>query len=459
MGIKQEQMKRFGKIRQILESERFIYGVAAVGVVLRMIMWVAIARHPLFSDAAGYHEMALHFSRGENFSPFWPPGLPFFLSIAYRIFGISTLTARGSVILIYLLFTWAAYSLGKALSGTLAGNLAALIFCFYPAYVYHSVEPLSELPAAACLVAISFFCISVWKQSRMGNCMALGIFLGLLALVRPSSSLLLAVIPATLAMSKRALKPALITGCVSVLVLGVWIVKAYEMTGHIVPINGANSLNVFLGNNPYTPLYKTWWLGTHGAEPGTPAQYSALLESIKANAPEVRDRLYSRIAIHYILSRPDLFAIRTLNRFRTYFAFEIFAGACLMKNYQWNRLLAEGILTIDASFYCIIMILAILLFFSRVPIEPEILWLMFGITVLYSVPYWVVYSHPEYHFPVMAIFGVLAAVEGAELIFHPWKEVLAPVIAESRKRKLLYVVLILFVYIQMEWTVAMIDRI
>ena len=42
-------------------------------------------------------------------------------------------------------------------------------------------------------------------------------------------------------------------------------------------VNEANSVNFFIGNNPYTPLYKTWWFGSHGE--GEPGALGHLLET------------------------------------------------------------------------------------------------------------------------------------------------------------------------------------
>ena len=87
----------------------------------------------------------------------------------------------------------------------------------------------------------------------------------------------------------------------ALLPIGAWLVHAHAMTGRFVPINSANTVNFFFGNNPYTPLYKTWWFGSHEpGEPGVPPEYTALEERIRAAPPEERERLYRDQALAHI---------------------------------------------------------------------------------------------------------------------------------------------------------------
>jgi hypothetical protein len=249
---------------------------------------------------------------------------------------------------------------------------------------------------------------------------------------------------------------------VSLVIVFGWILKAHEMTGRWILVNEANSMNLFFGNNPYTPLYKTWWFGSHEDDASNvPSAYTAMLTAIKSEPPDVRDRLYLKVALGHIVHRPDLFVVRTANRIRSYFAFDTYTGSFLISKYSINKMLGLVVILLDALFYCTIMAAAILQVFSLSSKSPRLgsavlLLLMGG---CYAIPYWLSFSHPTYHFPVVALFGVLAAcfagnVAASRKTGSPW-----PWAASAKRKYSLLLVGIVFSYIQIEWIWMMRSRI
>ncbi len=130
------------------------------------------------------------------------------------------------------------------------------------------------------------------------------------------------------------------------------------MTGRFVFINNANSQNIFYGNNPWTPLYRTWWYGSH-KEPGDmPPEFEAAMTQINHGDPRQRDALFVKTAMDHIKARPDLFLLRSVNRVRVFMGFDTFTSAQVARS---NKKLGALVLAIDAGLYLLVTMLALLL--------------------------------------------------------------------------------------------------
>src|SRR6185436_10643282 len=114
---------------------------------------------------------------------------------------------------------------------------------------------------------------------------------------------------------------------------GAWSLKAHTAVNGFVFINNANSQNIYYGNNPWTPLYQTWWYGSHKDyehPTGDEKAFLRTLNRINRQPHEVRDRIFVQLALDHIRDRPDLFAIRTASRVRTFAGFDTFTSSQLV---------------------------------------------------------------------------------------------------------------------------------
>lgn len=440
-------------LRQCLDSRLAIYAIVGAGLLLRILglalVWDTSFRH----EALGYEEMALQLLHHESFSPYWPPGVPYYLMFLHRIFGESVLVARAANLPVYVAFSWILYVLVKEIGSARAGKLAALIFAFDPPYVRYAFDPSTECPAAACLLAAVYLFIRARRKPSLALAAALGLSLGLLMLVRPSSVLLVVFVVVLLLLWTRKLGLAIAPALVAAAVVAPWLWKAHAMTGRFT-MNESNWQNFFMGNNPYTPLYRTWPEGQ--AEIGIPQGFWEMFQGIESQPSAVRAALYRRIAFDHIVSRPDLFLLRTANRARAYFGFPIHRGEPIVHYFgiaQARPLLGLGITLVDVAFYWLIMGLAILFlfnvresFFERDYVAP-----ILGAALVYALPYWVVFSQPRFNFPVVPLFAAFAALLADSLMTTSWREVLQPAFASPRRRRALYATLAVFLYIQVEW--------
>jgi hypothetical protein len=189
--------------------------------------------------------------------------------------------------------------------------------------------------------------------------------------------------------------------------IGAWSIKVHAMTGRLLFINDANSRNLYYGNNPWTPLYHTWWYGSHKAgEPGVPDAFVVEKARIgKLPSGTERDTAFTQAVLAHIRARPDLFAVRTLARLRTFFAFDTFAAA--QARAAGRRVLMFMVLACDAFLWLVILFGGVVGLLGW-PLDRAA-WVTLIAIALYAAPYFASFSHPTYHAPVAPLFGVWAS--------------------------------------------------
>jgi 4-amino-4-deoxy-L-arabinose transferase-like glycosyltransferase len=437
-------------------SSTATWAIVGLALAIRLAFLILLARQPLFDDARDYHETALHLLHGDRFEPDWPPGLPYLLLPGYLVFGGTPLVARATMLILSLGFFALLYPLGLRLGDKKTANLALLAFAVFPAHVLMSVVPLTQLPTATALVAAALLADQLLERPRPGRALLLGLALAALLLLRPSNLVLCAALPLGLLAVSRRVSNLVLPLVVVLALVGLWSWKAQGMTGRRVFINNANSQNFYYGNNRYTPLYRTWWFGSHKeGEPGVPDAFVAEHTRLAHLPPIERDRAFSRAAMEHIKARPDLFVVRSLARLRTYFAFDTFTGAQLAKK-GGHKLLGLAAIFADGFLYVNLVALALVLLCTDLARKQRTMILCAGLAFLYSGPYWISFAHPTYHFPIVPLLGVLAAHAAARWLGG---ETLVPVGLSRRRRVLVWLSLAALLIIQIEWALNMADRV
>jgi 4-amino-4-deoxy-L-arabinose transferase-like glycosyltransferase len=454
MGHIQMSKQHLCRFWTALDSRRATYAFLGFGLLLRVAALGMAGSGALGNEAPGYYRTALQLLHQEEFSPYWPPGLPYYLYVVQRVLGESILVARASILPFYILFSVFLYRLARLITSRTAANLAVLVFAVYPPYIRYAFNPSTEYPAAAFLLGGLYFTIRAIRARSVGLTAAMGLCLGALTLIRPSCALFVLVVPVYFLLNAKQVRMAFVPVAVCSLLIAAWLVKAHSLTGRWVLINEANSENLFFGNNPYTPLFRTWPEGQ--AEIGFPAEFRELLQRIRNEPEEVRAHLYRRIALRHILSRPDLFIFRTLNRMRAYFGFPVHHGEPLGRYLGWIKprwLLPLGLTALDVAFYWPIMALAIFCTFHHkfrlISGDPVVAIL--GAALVYALPYWVTFSQPRFNFPVVPLLAVLAVKFLDQWIQGPREQGFNLLSAPGRRRAALLGTLSLFAYIQLEW--------
>ncbi|RMG29962.1 MAG: hypothetical protein D6730_03140 [Bacteroidetes bacterium] len=431
----------------------------AGGLLLRLLYLLAFWDHALQGDAAWYVADADKLLRGEAYAPYWPPGLPLLIAAVggcLEALGIANALLKGGVLAMLLYFfacSLLLYQLTARLSSQRVAWWVVLVFCLYPAFIHHSVVPLTQLPAALYLLAVPACWLAYIRQKQPGYLLLMGLCWGLLILTRPAAlaALLACVLwmvwakrPSEAAASlKNRLKEVLLVCLLPVLLLGGWEAKVYEMTGRVVWINEANSKNFFIGNNPWTPCYKSWWLGSQD-ERANPrfSGYYAERARIQALPAREQNQAWSRAAWQHIRQQPALFVWRTLSRLRTFWAFDTFAAGSWWPQHRWLALL---LLAADAAAYLLLAFSALAGLWVRPALPYSSL---LGVLVAgYTLPYLLAFSHPNYHLPLMPLLALFAAHcwQHCGLSGQAWRQFV-------RQRKPgFWLAAALLLFIQLEW--------
>lgn len=434
-------------VLRLLDHRWAVTAVVALGAVVRIFVLLWVAPSPLVDDARDYHEMALALLQGKRFEPAWPPGVPYLLLPFLALFP-HELTSRLVMLAVHGAFSVAVYVLALRASGRRAAVLALLVFGVAPSFVLASVTPLTQLPTATLMCLVAWLTLVVLDApNSVGRAVGLGAALGCLVLLRPSNVVLCLGLLVWLAW--RVPRAALASFLPVIFLVGAWSLQAHAMSGRWLFVNGANSQNFYYGNNPWTPVYRTWWFGSHKqGEPGVPAAFVEEHHRLARLPGAERDRAFLDAAVAHIQDRPALFVARTASRVRTFLAFDTFAGAQVVK--KWHRpMLGLGVVALDGFLYLSVLVVALVRLFRGQRTKLELLLL--GGAVLYALPYLVSFSHPTYHLPVVPLLAVIAgrtleAGEGARLR------------SSTNGRLGLFVALALVALIQVEWALVSFSR-
>jgi hypothetical protein len=400
------------------EQTRTWQGFALIlgcSLLLRILVLWAVAGTPLASDSQDYRGMALRLLQGDHFVPYWPPGLPLYLA-PFLAAGFGDIVLRASMLAWWILFCVGWVRLGRDL-GVKTNTLLLLlaVFSVTPALIHFSVEPMTQLPSAVLLLLAVSASVRCWKGAGWREALLLGGTMGGLALIRPSALPLMVAFPALIYLSRRRFTEPMIAITLGAVMILAWVAKVHQLSGQWT-INNSNGANLYYGNNPWTPLYRTWYFGSH-AKVGTDEilqfpEYETIVRQITALPETERGAAFQKKAVEYVLHRPDLFLLRTINRVRCFWGFDIFTAANLRETDPTASRWFVPVFSMDAACYLMIAGFA----FYWIAAAPALFWarwetwLLTTTVVLYALPYWVTMSHPTYHFPVMAPLALLGAL-------------------------------------------------
>lgn len=428
-----------------------VHLTVAFGLAIRIAALWHVGGRFLYNENLAYDQMGLQLLAGAKFDLDWPPGVPYYLAFIHWMFGPGMLITRASMLLVYVGFCYALYALVQRFASRSAANLTVLVFALYPSYVRWAFNPSTEYPTAMCLALVALLALFAADQRSWWAAAALGLVLGMLALVRPNSLGLTLAVPMWLWFRTRKAGLALGALLVAAAPISGWLLKAHTMTGRFVMINDSNAQNLFQSNNPWTPLYNTCVDQPLGW--AKPPELTELEHEIECRPAAERQPIYRRIALEHIASRPDLFLLRSFNRFRAFFCFPIHRGEPLSRTGKAPAIVGLAITAVEVIFfYWPIMVLAILYWFaSPSPAARADARAVLGVAFIYAVPFFLTCSQPRYNFPVIPLFAVFAVAFIEAMRERSWGEVMQPLLNSARRRRALYATLAFFFYIQVEW--------
>ncbi|MEM7514220.1 MAG: hypothetical protein AAF388_25065 [Bacteroidota bacterium] len=367
-----------------------------ITLLIRLVYAFAIFPWMWEGDAGSYVEVAGEWIGGSLGDFYWPPGLPALLTFAFSVLGLHKLSSLFLALVGWSTWVGLIFLLLKNKPISRIGWGALWIFGLWPAWIHHSVVPLTHLWVAVCLLGVLYFFLR-GKELLVGVCL-----LGAI-LIRPSSVLLLPVLMVFLFWRKEQRLRIIRLALIPVLGIFTWQFFLYQQTQETFFINKANSYNLYLGNHPETPLYKTWWLGSHAEDWNKYPVFQAEMDSIRTLPTEAQQQAYRQLGLKHISKNHGQFFIRTMSRVRTFWAFDSFTGAWW---YGKNRLVGIALLGLDAGCY-LLLLTGLLLFWKPVSEWKNLQWMSLLIILFYSLPYYLAFSHPTYHLAITPLFYFL----------------------------------------------------
>jgi 4-amino-4-deoxy-L-arabinose transferase-like glycosyltransferase len=325
-----------GRVRR----EGIVLGlILLVGLGLRLIgVFDPIDSSYQGADAARYERIAALLYTDQRFAvpgsdaPYdWSPGAPlFYAGIYYLTGGVHPGIARLAIALLGLVTVVICFLLGRRLSGTAGGLIAALLAATYPAFVFNTgrllSEPLAEVTVPGAVLAF------LWALDRRTwwAWAAPGVLIGLSALVRPEY-LLFGAAFALLALIRRGPVPALVLATAFALPIAPWAIHVSSEVGRFVPVTTGAGKALFIGS--YLPgdgihdrvkiELMERYLGMRDVTPEQRARQpmEPLLDRVASRYPELpRDAALNRIGREnlrrYVREQPLELAAMMFNKMR-----------------------------------------------------------------------------------------------------------------------------------------------
>lgn len=434
--------------------------IAAAMLARAVVSFGLLGAMPLVSDAEAYAQEALGLLRELPPSKafYWPPGNPFVLAISYAALGQEVTSARVVTLLAGTISAVVAALVANRLfhdrrAAIATGFLAAL----YLPSVMLSAQPYSQHLAGLWLLLFAYWGLRASSEGRLALYAGAGFAYGLGCLTRPS---MLSVLPVlAVLVAKHVLEASDHTRRPwrgAALGLSIFAVAAGTCIGPVMAHNHAhqagmvistnNERNFFLGNNPYTPDYKTSQLAQRSFR-DLDAEVQQYLKHFYQQ-PNPRAAMMGE-ALRFIRERPVITLYRTWNRATSFWGFDYLSSRLIQAHTGVGHVGLLGLLALEAGSYLLVMALALigLCCFAARMSRTWLLWLL-ALVVAYEVPYMIAFSGGTFHFPVMGLILPFAGGALAELLASGGR---ARVWARLRASRLAWCALAVLLLIQIEY--------
>jgi 4-amino-4-deoxy-L-arabinose transferase-like glycosyltransferase len=377
---------------------------------------------PVVSDAAEYaaqgRRLAHDFPGG--FAYYWPPGTSYFLAPLYFLFGDGAWVAKaGSILVDVACVALVALLAEKVVSNKRAVVAAGWLYALYPSAVLTAGQPYSFAITMLCLLIMTLALLAAHERESWGAWLVAGSAFGFAVLVRPSTitvAFALAAVVLVVARSTSGRSMARLLGgaavflaCAIAVVLPVMAHNASQHQGWTV--STANEQNFWLGNNRYTPNYKTWHLGQHRAAEYAP-EVARELRRFHVGHPSREDRrAMLRDAIDFVEAHPAVTALRTANRARAFWGFDYTASGDVQTVFQLSGVEVAPLVALEVLGYWLLALLAIVgLVRGRGSIRGGRALFLAAIVAGFELSYVVAYAAGRWHSPVIGFVVPFAAL-------------------------------------------------
>jgi 4-amino-4-deoxy-L-arabinose transferase-like glycosyltransferase len=394
--------------------------VVLIGFVVR-VLWIAFAHtYRIRTDDDNWRfgwevgRIAYSLAHGMGFSsPFggntgssaWTaPVYPWIVSIVFRLFGSYSRESAFALLTFNSAFgaltSWTIYRIARRLFSPKVAIWAAWVWALYPDTIFWAVKWIWETSLATFLLSLLFMLtVEMEGDERISSWLGYGLLWGVEALTNPAALSFLPFAGCWLAYQlhrrgKRWLVPAALSAVVFWMAIMPWLVRDYEVMGHIIFIrdNAGNELRI--GNNPLAE--GEYVLSYH------PSQNVIMLLKYTELGEYAFCREQGRLAREWIAKNPDKFAVITLKR-----VYYFWNGIPRLARQWW---LAE----LKNSHFLLLSVLGLsgLLLAWRKRLHG--LFLFASLLAFYPLVYYICFPEPRYRHPVdpqLIILGVYLVSE------------------------------------------------
>ena len=296
-----------------INSEKKVFITIFLTALLVRIIFVLVLPLPA-PDACQYDRCALSIVNGTGFPADLinrAPLYPLFLSVIYLIFGHTFLAVRiiqsilGAIICLFV------YSIGKRIfKNEKAAILGAAVAIICPSLIASNSYILTETLSTFLLTISVILLMKAWKEKKIRNWLAGGIFLGLSTLCRPVTLFfpffLLLVL---LLFFKKRLQNFIFVLIFSMAMTGIilpWTVRNYLVFRQFIPVTTSGGFNLWAGS--YLP-----WNGNYNYR-----DLSAADNLVKGLSPIEANRKFFQEGIENIRRNPGAYLILSIKKLRRF---------------------------------------------------------------------------------------------------------------------------------------------
>ena len=404
-------------------NHRGIFILLSAALAVRLVMFAAaIDKGLYFPDESEYLELAKNLYNGEGFSykgeptSFRPPGFPFLIAVAFKLFDTtSPIVVRGLQMLLSLLTVGVIYLVGRDGWGERTGLVAAGIFAFYPTLIGFNNIVLTE---PGFLLCVSLACWAMVRHLNNPNTWqvgAAGVALGLGALIRdtlfysgPVTTLFLI----GLAIRERRFRwahAAMFAGGFLLTILP-WCIRNSRLHGEMAMISTVGGITFYLCNNAEAPLIRTppifFEKPLHQTEG---YYYESLMPELNGLSEPAKQSIVVRKGLEYMLANPGATFLRMLGRLVDFWGQERLVINQILSKYYGDLPMIAMLILMAAivGVYSMTIIGAVFGYFCARLRPFEVFSLLF--IGYYLMMHLMVFAHPRYHIHLLPLLLIPAA--------------------------------------------------
>lgn len=401
--------------------KRRIIATLLVGALLRLaIAFGVLSEMPQTEDGPSYRQQALEMIDGSVGFFYFPPGTAIVAAPFYVAFGPTIHTDHAIAVTFWTLFTIASAALAWQLCSDKRQAWIATIMAVFLPHGLLATCTISSQPLTAALFAGGLsLAIAAYSSERFLLWSIACVLMSLSVITRPATLLVSCLALAAVLVvwksrshlrlkSSMALIVLLLTHAAAM--LPVMFHNAAHGQGFTLSTN--NEWNLLVGNNPYTPDYKTGHFGQRTFDQ-LPDDARAYLRQMLPHEQPAYATLNQRgqmkdSALAYIADHPIRTLHRVTNRFRGFFGMDYTASRELQNTYGLSGTITAVLLLVEGAGFVVILILCLagMILGVKSKLRNLLILMLVGASM---APYIIAFSVAKYHTVILPLLFPLSA--------------------------------------------------